>query len=244
MDSRLHFQISAQPTNSTCGPTCLHAVLAYHGDQHTLTEVIAGVPSLEFGGTLAVLLGNFALKHGYEAILYTYDLIVFDPSWFRPGAPPLAERLRAQMKAKTKPKLRMASEAYLEFIERGGSIRMEDMTPGLIRKYLKRSCPILVGLSSTYLYNERRELEDGQQDDIAGKPQGHFVVLCGYDSESRSVLVADPLQPNPLAKLEQKYEVDLDRVMCAIMLGIVTYDGNLLVIRPPSSTVARPEPRS
>ena len=243
MDSRLHFQISAQPTNSTCGPTCLHAVLAYHGDQHTLTEVIAGVPSLEFGGTLAVLLGNFALKHGYEAILYTYDLIVFDPSWFRPGAPPLAERLRAQMKAKTKPKLRMASEAYLEFIERGGSIRMEDMTPGLIRKYLKRSCPILVGLSSTYLYNERRELEDGQQDDIAGKPQGHFVVLCGYDSESRSVLVADPLQPNPLAKLEQKYEVDLDRVMCAIMLGIVTYDGNLLVIRPPSSTITRPEPR-
>ena len=244
MDSRLHFQISAQPTNSTCGPTCLHAVLAYHGDQHTLTEVIAGVPSLEFGGTLAVLLGNFALKHGYEAILYTYDLIVFDPSWFRPGAPPLAERLRAQMKAKTKPKLRMASEAYLEFIERGGSIRMEDMTPGLIRKYLKRSCPILVGLSSTYLYNERRELEDGQQDDIAGKPQGHFVVLCGYDSESRSVLVADPLQPNPLAKLEQKYEVDLDCVMCAIMLGIVTYDGNLLVIRPPSSTITRPEPRS
>ncbi len=244
MDSRLHFQISAQPTNSTCGPTCLHAVLAYHGDQHTLTEVIAGVPSLEFGGTLAVLLGNFALKHGYEAILYTYDLIVFDPSWFRPGAPPLAERLRAQMKAKTKPKLRMASEAYLEFIERGGSIRMEDMTPGLIRKYLKRSCPILVGLSSTYLYNERRELEDGQQDDIAGKPQGHFVVLCGYDSESRSVLVADPLQPNPLAKLEQKYEVDLDRVMCAIMLGIVTYDGNLLVIRPPASAVVRLEPRS
>lgn len=244
MDSRLHFQISAQPTNSTCGPTCLHAVLAYHGDQHTLTEVIAGVPSLEFGGTLAVLLGNFALKHGYEAILYTYDLIVFDPSWFRPGAPPLAERLRAQMKAKTKPKLRMASEAYLEFIERGGSIRMEDMTPGLIRKYLKRSCPILVGLSSTYLYNERRELEDGQQDDIAGKPQGHFVVLCGYDSESRSVLVADPLQPNPLAKLEQKYEVDLDRVMCAIMLGIVTYDGNLLVIRPPSSVTVRPESRS
>ncbi len=244
MESRLHFQISAQPSNSTCGPTCLHAVLAYHGDTHTLNEVIEGVPSLEFGGTLAVLLGNYALKQGYEAILYTYDLLAFDPTWFRPGAPPLDERLRAQMKVKTKPKLRMASEAYLEFIERGGSIRMEDMTPTLIRKYLKRSCPILVGLSSTYLYNERRELDDGQQDDIAGRPQGHFVVLCGYDSEQRTVLVADPLQPNPLAALEQKYEVDLDRVMCAIMLGIVTYDGNLLVIRPPSTSTLRPEGRS
>ncbi len=244
MDSRLHFQISAQPTNSTCGPTCLHAVLAYHGDTHTLAEVIAGVPSLEHGGTLAVLLGNYALKQGYEAILYTYNLIVFDPSWFRPGAPPLADRLRAQMQAKTKPKLRLASQAYLEFLERGGSIRMEDMTPALIRKYLKRSCPILVGLSSTYLYNERRELDDGQQDDVAGKPQGHFVVLCGYDSDQRSVLVADPLQPNPMAALEQRYEVDLDRVMCAIMLGIVTYDGNLLVIRPRSSTATKTETRT
>ena len=244
MDSRLHFQISAQPTSSTCGPTCLHAVLAYHGDTHTLAEVIEGVPSLEFGGTLSVLLGNYALQQGYEAILYTYDLLAFDPSWFRPGAPPLADRLRAQMKVKTKPKLRMASEAYLEFLKRGGSIRMEDMTPALIRKYLKRSCPILVGLSSTYLYNERRELDDGRQDDVAGKPQGHFVVLCGYDSDSRTVLVADPLQPNPLAKLEQRYEVDLDRVMCAIMLGIVTYDGNLLVIRPRSSPTPKSETHS
>ena len=112
MESRLHFEISAQPNNTTCGPTCLHAVLAYHGAQQTLAEVIEGVPSLEHGGTLAVLLGNYALSQGYEAILYTYNLIVFDPSWFRPGAPLLADRLRAQMQAKTKPKLRMASPAY------------------------------------------------------------------------------------------------------------------------------------
>lgn len=244
MDSRLHFEISPQPTNSTCGPTCLHSVLSYHGHTQTLQEVIAGVPALEHGGTLAVLLGNYALKQGFEAVLYTYNLIVFDPSWFRPGAPPLANRLRAQMQAKTKPKLRMASEAYLEFIERGGSIRMEDMTPGLLRKYLKRACPVLAGLSSTYLYNERRELDDGQQDDVAGRPQGHFVVLCGYDADNRTVLVADPLQPNPLSKHEQKYEVDLDRVMCAIMLGIVTYDGNLLVIRPRTQASPRQEGRT
>ncbi|MCA9038033.1 MAG: hypothetical protein KDA91_23070, partial [Planctomycetaceae bacterium] len=49
--------------------------------------------------------------------------------------------------------------------------------------------------------------------------------------EKRSVLIADPWHPNPLSA-NHLYSVDLDRVICSILLGIVTYDANLLVIRP------------
>jgi hypothetical protein len=45
------------------------------------------------------------------------------------------------------------------------------------------------------------------------------------------VLVADPLMPNPMA-FRQHYVVNVDRVICAILLGIVTYDANLLIIEP------------
>jgi len=45
------------------------------------------------------------------------------------------------------------------------------------------------------------------------------------------VLIADPLQKNPLAGVNQ-YIVSIDRVICAILLGIVTYDANLLIIEP------------
>lgn len=233
MESRLQLEMSAQPDNTTCGPTCLHAVYRYFGDEISLADVVAGTAKLEQGGTLAVLLGCHALLRGYRATIFTYNLQLFDPTWFRDPAPDLAQRIRAQMEVKDKKKLHVASEAYLEFLKLGGEVRMQDMTPNLLRKYLKRSHPILVGLSATYLYNERREYgERSTPDDVRGYPQGHFVVLCGYDSEERSVLVADPLESNPLAKGEQKYVVDLDRLMCAIMLGIVTYDANLLVIRP------------
>jgi hypothetical protein len=34
-------------------------------------------------------------------------------------------------------------------------------------------------------------------DDVRGQPQGHFVVLSEYDTETREVVVADPLGENP-----------------------------------------------
>ena len=52
-----------------------------------------------------------------------------------------------------------------------------------------------------------------------------------YDRATRSVLVADPLMPNPLAT-EQLYELNIDRVVNSILLGILTYDANLLILQP------------
>jgi hypothetical protein len=242
MESALRFDIAAQPDLTTCGPTCLQAVYRYFGDELPLAHVIEETAKLEEGGTLAVLLGNHALSRGYKGTIYTYNLHVFDPTWFRAGASPLDEQIRAQAEAKQNAKLRVASRAYLEFLRLGGRIRMEDMTGGLLRRYLKRGIPMLTGLSSTYLYSEPREIGDPSvPDDIRGLPQGHFVVLCGYDVKQRAVLVADPLQPNPLAGEARTYTVKLDRLICAIMLGIVTFDANLLVIEPGH---ARGSPRS
>ena len=109
---------------------------------------------------------------------------------------------------------------------------MEDLTSELIRRFLKNSTPILTGLSATYLYRAKREFgRDSIPDDVRGAPVGHFVVLCGYDQSNRTVLVADPLHPNPFAN-EQTYAVEIDRVKNAILLGIVTHDANLLIIEP------------
>lgn len=232
MESRLHLDILPQPTDCACGPTCLHAVYRYHGDVMPLEQVIQETARLEEGGTLAAMLGCHALDRGYQATIYTYNLLAFDPTWFAPGARPLAESLRAQMAAKDVPKLHTASQAYLGFLRRGGTILMEDLTTALIRKYLNHQVPILTGLSATYLYRTAREYgPNWDPDDIRGEAAGHFVVLCGYDRDNRAVLVADPLHPNPLAT-SNMYLISIDRVICAILLGILTYDANLLIIEP------------
>lgn len=232
MESRLTVDMLPQPDDFTCGPTCLHAVYRYYGDELPLEQVVAEVPRLSDGGTLDVLLACHALRRGYRARIYTYNLQIFDPTWFVPGVPDVAERLRAQRAAKPSPKLHVATDAYLEFLQLGGQLRFKDLDTALVCKYLNRGVPLLTGLSSTYLYRSAREFgPDLADDDIRGVPSGHFVVLCGYDRLEREVLVADPLLSNPVSGSNQ-YLVSVDRVICAILLGIVTYDANLLIIEP------------
>jgi hypothetical protein len=229
----LEFPISRQPDDWTCGPACLQSVYRYYGDEISQEQVIAEVPQLELGGTLAVLLACHALRRGYKALIFTYNLRLFDPTWFTGVEGGLRERLIAQMAAKEDAKLKFAARAYLDFLELGGKLRLEDLTRSLLRHYLNQGEPILTGLSATWLYRCSREVgRPSRFDDVAGLPVGHFVVLCGYEKEGRSVRIADPLHPNPLST-EHYYTVGIDRLVGAILLGILTYDANLLIITPP-----------
>jgi hypothetical protein len=230
---QLQLSMLAQPDDTTCGPTCLHAVYRYWGTRVALDEVIASVPKLETGGTLGVLLGIDALKRGYRCEIYTYNLQVFDPTWFTDESTNLIAKLEAQAAAKTSQKLRLACRAYVEFLKLGGVVRFEVLSGSLIRGHLNRDIPILTGLSATWLYQAPREYgPDDTEDDVRGVPAGHFVVLSGYVRKEREVHIHDPLQANPHSATRH-YSISIDRVMNAILLGVLTYDANLLMIEPP-----------
>lgn len=233
MKKTLPFRILPQPTETTCGPTCLHAVYRFFGEKVSLPEIVDEIPYLEEGGTLAVMLGCHALKRGYKASIYTYNLDMFDPTWFQHPDSDLRWFLEKQKAAKRNKKLRLATDAYLEYLDLGGAILFEDLTPALLRRHLQNDRPVLTGLSATYLYRSAREIgESNEYDSIAGEPSGHFVVLAGHDKGIRNLLVADPFHLNPFAG-SHYYWVNIQRVVSAILLGIVTYDANLLILEPP-----------
>ncbi len=237
MEAKLEFDIMPQPDDTTCGPTCLHAVYRYFGDDISLDQVIREVPSLYGGGTLATMLGNHALARGYQASIYTYNLIVFDPTWFQPNVD-LRARLLLRRDFASGAKQKLAITNYVKFIELGGRIRYEDLSRGLLRRFLKSGLPILTGLSSTYLYRSMRVTDDEKDDDIRGEVQGHFVVLSGYDQATHSAVIADPYSQNPMTGTNT-YTTDLDRLIGAILLGVITYDANLLIIEPPANNKRR-----
>jgi hypothetical protein len=231
---QLILDILPQPDDLTCGPTCLHAVYRYYGDRLSLEQVVREVTPLVTGGTLAVFMGCHALARGFDATLYTYNLDIFDPTWFADRGARLAERLRQQAEIKSGAKLQVATQAYLDFLELGGEIRFEELRPELIRGHLMEGRPILTGLLATYLYGCAREVDRGGQlvyDSVAGEPTGHFVIVHGYDVATDSVLVADPLHENPRFS-SHNYRVGVLRLMGSVLLGVLTYDANLLVIIP------------
>jgi hypothetical protein len=227
---RLPLAILPQPDETTCGPTCLHAVFRYWGDDEPLADIIARTYRFQHGGTLAVFLACDALRKGYRATIYTYNITVFDPTWFT-GEVDIAERLERQRRLKSDFRLQHATTGYLEFLRLGGELSFAELNVSLVHGLLRQRLPVITGLSATYLYGAARETEDGTTDDIAGTPAGHFVVLAGFNTERRTFLVADPYQRTPYEP-PHAYWIGVERVMGAILLGIVTHDANLLVVHP------------
>lgn len=234
---KLEFTMGPQPSDDSCGPACLRALYQYYGRSADISDLIRDIPQLASGGTLAVHLGIDALRRGFQARLQTHNLRIFDPTWFSADSRRLdgfREKLESQTRVRPNTKTRMAAKAYLKFHDLGGDIRMGDLNARLIRKALSSGHPILVGLSSTYLYRTAREIpESNEHDDVHGDTVGHFVVLTGYDRSTKRITVADPYEENPLSH-DHSYTVAMDRLINAILLGVLTYDGNLLVIRPKS----------
>jgi hypothetical protein len=234
---KIHIQ--QQPTETSCGPTCLKAIYDYYGHKKSLESIIREIPSLEKGGTLAVQLGIHALRQGFDVTIYTYNLQVFDPTWFLPrklSASLMIEKLKSQQKLKDKAKLQFACQNYIEFLGTGGCLRMADLSSRVLKKYLQHSTPLLTGLSSTYLYGASREkVVDTHQvvDDVGGFPEGHFIILDDYNREEKRVRIVDPYPGNPYSK-NLRYSIRMERLINAILLGVMTYDANFMVIRPAS----------
>jgi hypothetical protein len=174
------------------------------------------------------------LHRGHKTTILPYNLTVFDPTWNDLDTARVREKLKASFRIKKRfPVFEEVTQAYLDYFALGGQFKFKVITPTLIRTQLKSGTPILTSLSATYLYNDSHEVERHGKwvaDDARGYSCGHFVVPSGYRKEKRTVQVTDPLVPNPMAD-DCHYDVDIYRLVCAIMRGVLTYDGNLLIIQ-------------
>ena len=94
-----------------------------------LERVVADIHMLDKGGTLDVFLANHALKRGYDATILTYNLDLFDPTWFALPNDEIRARLAAQAKVKPWRRLQAATRGYDEFLRLGGKLELRDLDP-------------------------------------------------------------------------------------------------------------------
>jgi len=228
---RLNVSMQKQPDLTTCGPTSLHAVYAFYQDSISLEQTIKEINQFEKGGgTLAVVLGKHAIRRGYKATLYSFNINVFDPSWFEKDRAFICAKLTESIKAgPSSDKHLYVLNEYREFLELGGKLKFCDLSKELIRSILDSKIPILTGLSSTWLYRDKRENPvTNEDDDISGEPAGHFVIVDGHEKNGE-FSICDPYHRNPINS-SNHYLIDGDRLVTSVLLGISSYDGNLLLI--------------
>lgn len=236
MAHELLVQRFPQPDDVTCGPTCLRKVYHYYGLELELAQVLGEIDRNEDGGTLAVFLGVAALRRGFRARIYSYDLRIFDPSWFGLPGEELEEKLHARIPFLKTAKAITSAQAYLAFLRAGGEIAFDELAPGLLKEILDRDHPVLAGLSATYLYRSKRERQvegvpELLEDDVRGDPTGHFIVIAGYEQWGRRFSLRDPSSHVPGSE-DGRQVVDAHRLINAILLGDLTYDAVLLEVWP------------
>ncbi|MDQ8180142.1 C39 family peptidase [Pelagicoccus sp. SDUM812005] len=227
--SRRELKMQAQPTETSCGPTCLQAVYQHFEDDYALEQIISDIPENPDGGTYSVMLANHALKRGYQATIYSYNLRVFDPTWANLKSDEISKKLAVRREHSSSKRARANLSAYIEYLERGGTIRFDELDSALLAMLLAHGNPVIAGLNSTHLYRTSRLKKNGKDDDVTGDVEGHFVTLFEYDHANKQILVADPYHKNPLSD-SLIYAIDPQRLINSVMLGIVTYDANLLLI--------------
>lgn len=232
----IDIKIDTQPDDETCGPTCLHAIYHYYGYDISLNDVVSTIKRSNSGGTLAPYLGTHALQHGFTASVLINNMDIFDPSWFEhsEASVNLSAKLAEQLKYKDSEGIKQSSLAYQEFLQAGGIIKFKFLSLELLKEYFSYNLPIITGLSATYLYNSPREIYENKTskfDDIRGTPCGHFVIIAGFDEIHRQIVVVDPHRENPLSR-NNYYRVSSHRLINAILMGMITFDANLLIIQP------------
>jgi len=225
-----------QPDDVTCGPTCLRKVYNFFGLDLDVTEVLGELDRNEDGGTLAVFLGVSAMGRGFCARIYSYDLRIFDPTWEGLDRAGLVDKIQRRLPHLASEKIVTAAHAYLQFLGMGGEIHFDELTPALLKSILDRNHPVLAGLSATHLYRMPRERHDPRtnqlvDDDIAGDPTGHFVVIIGYEHWGRQFSVRDPSAHVPVSD-DGRQVVDAHRLINSILLGDLTHDAVLLELWP------------
>lgn len=204
-----------------CGPNALAQLMSYYGEEVEPMELVRQTRMMKDFGTWDADLGKTAMAYGYRPTITTLNINTFNPRWYKLKKAALIKKLSEREK-KVKGKLKkMNTRAFADHLKAGGKLAFKPISRELLyEKLLLR--PVLVGLSSTYLYKTFPEKNIG-----GDFYNGHFVTLDGYDPKSDKFSVVDPWHKIPFSK-NGRYKVKSDELIAAIYLGEATYDCTVL----------------
>lgn len=214
-----------QKTAYSCIPACLQQVFGYFAKPISQKEIMKNIKNPQNGMSIPAA-GAFAKKYGFRPIIITNNINIFDPSWFNLSNEKLLMDLQKRKKFVNKYNQSLIND-YLEYLKLGGRISFKTINQGLLTKYLSQNIPIIMELSSTFLYKKRKSTKPGRFNDaFKGEIEGHGIVVAGFDKNKFKVVDPDS-KSNPYSK-SGIYWVFIDE----LIMSFASLEGkSLLLIR-------------
>ena len=183
-------------------------------------------------------LGAIAQKEGLKTSIVTLSTSVIDLSWRKLKMADLLKKLKKRKlwfnKIKRNPKIVSSEylaehelqiniaelEVMIEYIKKGGFIKLQPLTLEIIKKTINQDKYIVVALDATIAFNSSR-IFNNKVDDVKGSTWGHIVIINGYNNNKLKIA-------NPSRRYTGRYYDWLDGDM--VVEAIVRRDRNMLVL--------------
>jgi hypothetical protein len=201
-----------------CGPTSLQQILRYYGIDNGMEEILRSVKMFSFG-TPTVYLAMGAKKMGLDVKIVTLDVDYVDPSWKGITGDVIAGKLRERLKlVNLDENIRLRTEGLAEALESGVELEIEAPSKEILINNIKKGVPPIITVSYNILHGRMRKTSAGNRDDVKGFPDGHFVVVNGYDE--KNFIITD----SSIGTIEVSHE--------RLMLSWFFMGGWILIIKP------------
>lgn len=188
------------------------------------TSEPAGTPNQDAGAYLC--------KLGLEVEIISFDTWITDLSWVGRDTRFIENRLREMLGKSIKSPIgykgsQLYIEAYLDFIEAGGTIRVEIAPTSRLIKDLLSDGPIMATVAYDTLHGEGKsvngpKLFESRYDDIEGHSPNHNIVITDCNDESFEFY--DPW------KKPGVHWVESDRLIASIATAQQECDNMLVVV--------------
>jgi len=170
---RINLPILKQPTNKSCGTTCLRIVLAYHGIEISEKTISKNLIKDQEGGTFITELARFAKTLNLKATCFAYNLYLTDPSTDKNiDSQTLINKLEKLKNGLKDNWFLEMTESIINTISSGISYIIKKPNIYLFKSYLRQAIPIIISVNYTSLYNKQ------------GNPfEGHNIILNGFKED-------------------------------------------------------------
>jgi hypothetical protein len=165
---------------TACTNACLRMVAGYFGRELERDAIDRALFKDSAGCSFNTDLARIALRHGFAADCYGYNLYLTDPADAGLSPAALLDRLRRERAHLRDPWYRPMLESIVAALQEGVHYAVRRPAFEIAASYLRARIPVIAVVSYPALHGVR------------GNPfSGHDVVLTGYDG--RRVFFVDPL---------------------------------------------------
>jgi len=218
--------IFQEPRSDTCGPCCLAMVYALRKKQVRLEDILRDFKQDKMGdATYTAQLARHLEKNGLRTTVTVSSSKIVSPAWSGLSKTELIENLKLWLTLHPRDFWHLNNLYLLFYLQEGGTLNIASYTVGSLQAMLDKGSMLIVCVDEDWLWGHRlnRTPDDIVIDEAAGKLEGHFVVVTGYEENKFHIL--DPF-PTNIKGRHGAYDVEAEKLLNASL----TWDPEILEV--------------